>query len=77
MEKDFSQTLRVAITDDIIEEWLDSFDPSVRTHVADFSINTLRKYDYNYDEISDKADRHFAELLSKHLIAFLKVRKYN
>ena len=67
----------VSVTSDLVEEWLDSFDPSVKTFVSNFSINTLKKYDFDFDKISDLDDRHFADLLSKHLMAFLKLKAYS
>lgn len=67
----------VGVTSDLIEEWLDSFDPSVKTFASNFSINTLKKYNFDFDKIADSNDRHFAELLSRHLLAFLKLKEFS
>jgi len=63
-----------AISNDFIEEWLDSFDPSIKTFTANHVLNVMREY-WDKDEEKIPADlRYFNQLLSQHFFAFLKVK---
>jgi len=63
-----------AISNDFVEEWLDSFDPSIKTFTANHVLNVMREY-WDKDEGEIPADLHyFIQLLSQHFFAFLKVK---
>jgi len=63
-----------AISNDFIEEWLDSFDPSIKTFTANHVLNVMREY-WDKDEEKFPADlRYFNQLLSQHFFALLKVK---
>ena len=63
-----------AITNEFIDEWLDWFDPSIKTFVTNFVFNVLRKYDFDHEKIECPDDREFAVILSGHFFAFLKLK---
>jgi hypothetical protein len=63
-----------AIDDDFLNEWFDSFHPSVKTFATNFVINKLRRYDFNPDAIEDGDDKCLANLLVNHFSAFLKLK---
>lgn len=63
-----------AISNDFVEEWLDSFDPSIKTFTANHVLNVMREY-WHEDEERIPADlRYFNQLLSQHFFAFLKIK---
>ena len=77
MANQFSGIYRARITDDVIHEWFETLDPSIRAHVTDFSLNTLRKYEFDFERISDHSDKEFCKILASHFMAFLKLRIHN
>jgi hypothetical protein len=71
---DSVDVFRVSVTPDLVNEWLDSFDPSIRTFAANFSINVLCRYDFDHSKIAGTEDEYFSRLLSKHFFAFLRIK---
>ena len=67
--------LSVFTIDDIfMNQWFDSFDPSIKTFAADFVINKMKRYDFNPELMEDSGDKYFATLLANHFAAFLKLK---
>lgn len=63
-----------AISSDFVEEWLDSFDSSIKTFTANHALSVMREY-WREDEEKIPADlRYFNQLLSQHFFAFLKIK---
>jgi len=62
------------IDDDFINQWFDTFDPSIKTFVIDFSINKLKPYNFNIDLIEDEEEKHFASILANHFASFLQLK---
>lgn len=62
------------VDEDLLNQWFDSFDPSIKTFATDFAMNKLRRYDFDFDKISDDDDKYFAKLLSIHFAAFLELK---
>ncbi len=67
----------VPITHDLIETWLDTFPPEIKTFAANFVINIMGKADFDPDNLADDGQRYFANLLGGHFEAFLKVWFYD
>ena len=44
------------ITNEFVEEWLDSFDPSVKTFASNFYINVMSRYDFDCSKIVGTED---------------------
>jgi hypothetical protein len=63
-----------SIDEDFINQWFDSFHPSIRTHTIDFAVNTMKRYDFNPDVIKDEDEKSFAIALANHFAAFLKLK---
>lgn len=76
MTTDYSSRHSIAITPELVEEWIETLDPSIRTFVANFNINTMRQYSYDYDAIPEGDDRDLTEVLSRHFSTFLKLKFY-
>ena len=62
------------IDDDLMNQWFDSFDPSIKTFTIDFVINKLRRFDFNPDAIDDWDDKLLARLLLNQFGAFLHLK---
>ena len=62
------------ITNEFVEEWLDSFDPSVKTFASNFCINVMSRYDYDCDKMMGTDEYEGAVLLSRHFEAFIKLK---
>ena len=62
------------ITNEFVEEWLDSFDPSVKTFASNFCINVMTRHDFDCDKIVGTEEYEVAVLLSMHFEAFLKLK---
>ena len=62
------------INEHFMNQWFDSFHPSIKTYVTNYIINTLRQYDFSVDAIEDKEERSFAIMLMSHFGAFLKLK---
>ena len=69
--------ITIPITQDLIECWLDTFPPEIKTFTANFVINTMRKADFEPEKLADDGQRFFANLLGGHFEAFLKVWFYD
>jgi len=63
-----------SIDDDLMNQWFDSFHPSIRTFATNFVINKLKQYNFNPDIMEDDGDVYFANLLAKHFAAFLDLK---
>ena len=62
------------IDDNFINQWFDSFHPSIKTYATNFVINKLKRYDFNLDLIEDKDEKIFADMLFRHFTCFLKLK---
>jgi hypothetical protein len=67
----------IPVTHDLIECWLDSFPPEIKTFTANFVINVMDKADYDPENLADNDQRYFANLLEGHFEVFLKVWFYD
>lgn len=62
-----------AVNNNLVERWLDSLDPSIRTYASNFVINRLGNLGYDLDRVVDEQDKWFVGLLSQHFFAFLRL----
>jgi len=62
------------IDDDFMNQWFDSFHPSVKTYVTDFVIHKLKRYDFDPDPMEGIDDKGFAIMVLKHFDGFLKLK---
>jgi hypothetical protein len=61
----------ISLPGNIVDQWLDSFDPAIRTYTANFVINTLRKYSFDLSGMSDD-DAGYARLLLLHFSVYVR-----
>ena len=72
---DMRESLSIFTVDDkFMNQWFDSFHPSIKTFVTDFVINKLKHCDYDPDAIEDCSERCFANLLVNHFATFLELK---
>jgi len=64
-------------TQDLVELWLETFPPEIKTFTANFVINIMGKADFDPDKLADDGQRYFANLLAGHFEAFLKMWFYD
>ena len=69
-----SEMNNFAISNDFVEEWLDSFDPSIKTFAANHVLNVMREHWHKDDEKIPADLRYLNKLLSQHFFAFLKIK---
>ena len=61
-------------SNEFVEEWLDSLDPSVKIFASNFCINVMTRHDFDCDKIVGTEEYEVAVLLSMHFEAFLKLK---
>ena len=70
-KQDSIQTHFLSLPGNIVDQWLDSFDPTIRTYTANFVINTLKKHSFDLSSMNDD-DAEYARLLSLHFSAYIR-----
>ena len=63
-----------SVTPELVEEWIDSFDPSIKTFVANFALNISGRHDLEDAEKVPADVLYFHRLLDRHFTAFLKTK---
>ena len=72
MEKVPNAIIPIHITEELLQEWLDSFHPSTKTFATNIVVNLLPRYGYNtlveagYDEL--------LLIMSDHFLSFMKLK---
>ena len=61
-------------SNEFVEEWLDSLDPSVKIFASNFCINVKSRYDCDYDKMMGTDEYEVAVLLSRFFEAFIKLK---
>jgi len=63
--------------DDLINEWFDAFDPSIKTFVINFTINKLKPCNVDIAMIENEVEWHLADMLECHLTSFIQPKIIN
>ena len=72
MEKTPDTFVPIQITDELIQEWLDSFCPSAKTFATNFIINLVPRYGYDY--LAQEGYGEILSVMSEHFVSFLELR---
>ena len=72
MKKVPDSIVPLKISDDLIDEWIDSFDPSAKTFVANLVLNVLPRH--QYDDLVAAGHGEIISLLCKHLEYFVMLK---